>query len=369
MLKVLFDYSGFEESYGGVVRYQTELIRNLPVDVMAKISLAATPHKTLQQPPFSFPAAKQTVADFMPGVKFPGKRRLYLQLAQIFPNKYPSAELSNRRLFERLLADGDFDVLHLTGPHRYSSGWQRVAGKKAITVTVHDLVPELFWHDKRVWLERKEVLSAADFVIAVSENTKRDLIELYGVPSKKISVVYHGIGTQEFMSCLKSDKQSKLGKEEYLLYVGKRGGYKNYDWFEHAVQPWLRKKSGRKILTADGCLSDAELVQLYAGAFAYVCPSHYEGFGMPVLEAMTVGCPAVLARTASLPEIGGSAARYFESENADELLLRLNELEDVETRTTQIEAGLKRAAEFSWTKCANETVKVWQTAVTAHNAK
>lgn len=376
-MRILYDSLGFEEPWGGVPRYLVELLRHLPGDCVPGLAVAGTPHAALQAPPFGIPPARQCVAEFCPGISFPGKRRLYLGLARTCPWLWPSAELANARLFARMLRGGGFDVLHLTAPHRYGRAWRKAAGRVPIVVTVHDLIPERVLGDARTRAERAAVLAAASGVIAVSRATRDDLVRTYGLDGRKIAVVHHGVDSGAFVN-----GDGPRGAGDFLLYVGKRDGYKNWAAFVRQAAPWVCGAAGRGIVCVGSpfraderralralglegraearSATDAELKSLYRTAFAYVCPSTHEGFGLPVLEAMAAGCPAVLSDIPVMREVGGDAALYFSGGEA--LGAALATLRHPGARDEFVGRGVVRARSFTWERCARETAEVYRRA-------
>ena len=252
-------------------------------------------------------------------------------------------------------------------------------------ITVYDMIHEKFTES---FLERdntREIkahaVRRADHVICISENTRRDLIELLGVPEEKTSVVYLGYS----LATKKTADESTVNEAPYILYVGQRGGYKNFEGL-------LRAFGGSPLLKNGFCLicfggggftarefelmgllniptgrvkymagDDNILAGLYAAASIFVYPSLYEGFGIPPLEAMSFGCPVVCANTSSLPEVVGDAAELFNP--ADEASM-CKALEFVVTSKDRasflIERGHERCNQFSWEKCASETLDVYK---------
>ena len=275
------------------------------------------------------------------------------------------------------------DVLLHVGPHHYK-GLPGV-GKKSVMV-VHDLIPEVVWGDEGVRAERKRALAAVDAVIAVSGTTKNDLVREYGVDPEKIRVVYHGCPRYDREMC----ERPMSVRGPYLLYVGKRNEYKRFRWFLRAVAPLMWRYPRLRIqCTGDsfcrrewawiivlGLLgrvtvrrfADEEMPSVYAHAEALVYPSVYEGFGLPVLEAMAAGCPVVISRSSCLPEVAGDSAAYFEADSANSLhravsaLIRHDE-ESERLRTELISRGRERAKRFSWESCARETASVLRSVI------
>ncbi len=278
--------------------------------------------------------------------------------------------------------DGDYDVLLHVGPHIYD-GLPPKDGRRSVMV-VHDLIPEILWKDACVREERKRALAAADEVIAVSGWTKADLLREYGVDPKKIHVIYHGVPAIQ-REVEENAVACPYNSGSYLLYVGKRNEYKRFRWFLRAVAPLMWLHPGLRILctgepfcrrewawiVALGLLGRVktkrfaadEMYSVYANAAALIYPSVYEGFGLPVLEAMSAGCPVVCSRSTCLPEVAGDAAVYFQADDADDLrrvvggLISRNE-ECEKRRAELVRKGGERAKLFSWEKCTHETAAV-----------
>lgn len=375
-VRILYDNGAFCQTYGGVSRYYAELMRHLPKDCQPVLTMSSTYNRYLQVAPYSLPRMRQSVHDFVRdycgGRYWPGISHLYRVLATISPRRFPSGERENDRLLEAAITKGDFDVFHVTAPNYYGTTWKKVVGQKPIVTTVHDLVFDEIYHDKRTIRGHQELFAAASAIIAVSQHTKDRVIERYGVPEGKITVVYHGFGG------LEGEGSGGLEGEgsAYLLYVGRRGGYKNWDWFLKAVAPMLGEtlelvctgdpfsgeeqvligQLGVKKWVRQAYVSDEEMLRLLAHASAFVYPSRYEGFGMPILDAWAVGCPVVLSRASCFPEIGGDAAEYFELDDAKSLVAAIERAKEGKT----VEKGRQRLKDFSWEKCAAETAAVYR---------
>ena len=378
-MKVLYDSSAFLEPVGGVSRYFSELIKHLPEDIEWEIPAKATNNAYLQAAPFNVPTADYSFRHFFPDVSFRGKSIVYSILSRI--GLFKSMELVNARCFAEALKKDNFDVLHLTGPHGCGTAWRKYRGKAKIVVTIHDLIPDKMWGGSvgaRVRRQRKYDLARCDEIIAVSEYTKRDLMKLYGIDESKITVVHHGFDVST--DARERTESRNVIARKFILYVGKRGGYKNSEFFLNNVTSLLKADPKLKIVMTGKPLDvseiklceecgiadriearmfdECELRWLYANAECFVYPSKYEGFGIPVLEALAAGCPTVLARATCFPEVGGDAALYFDPDDGEEMRTAIKEGMGAR-RSELISKGLERVKLFTWDKCASETVAVY----------
>lgn len=377
---MLYDGNGFRMKHGGVARYFAEMIKRLPPEFPWELAMENTITPYLMEPPFNLPRNPQTVQDFVSvvlhGRDFKGVRLLHEFLARLFPRRFPSGDVANGRALRAAAKRGDFDVFHLTDPHPAKPYWRRVARGRPIVATVHDLIPETLWGLEHVRRCRTALLSEAAHIIAVSENTKRDVIRVYGTPEGKISVVHHGHLPAAGASALTDPP-----RRPYLLFVGKRDGYKRFAFMAEAVSAVLRKLDLFLFCTGDSFsdgelamldrlgirdrvvqrfVPDAEMPALFAGALAFVYPSEYEGFGIPILDAFAAGCPVVLSDCSCFPEVGGDAALYFGRNDGDALCAHVENLFRSEPlRRDMIGRGRKRAALFTWEECAGRTAEVY----------
>jgi glycosyltransferase involved in cell wall biosynthesis len=294
-----------------------------------------------------------------------------------------SAWWSLARYLSRTHSMSNADVVHNTFylPH----GLTPAGGTKRI-VTVHDMIPELMPHTRRrldrITLKRRYVASA-DHIICVSEATKQDLIKVYGIPKAPISVVHHGVDPR-----FRPDvERAEFLPEHYVLHVGHRAHYKDADAFFRAFARIANDYPDLQLLCVGGdgfsvdesrrlvdlgirdrvsqrYLPDTLMASAYAHAEAFVFPSHFEGFGLPALEAMACGTPVVLAAATSLPEVGGDAAEYFEPGSDEDLADVLRRLMADPVRQKDLRRkGLARAAKFSWGRTAERTADAYRQAV------
>jgi len=256
-------------------------------------------------------------------------------------------------------------------------------------VTVHDLVRNYFGFTKETLSERIllkldiRYIKRASHIIAVSQNTRNDLITYLKIPDNKISVIYNGIDHSLF-----KPYNVKPLDEPYILYVGSERPRKNLDRLFEAFAklkkefPELklvkvgvsgrsekyRKNTIKKLaslgITEDVIfidhVSELELAYYYSSAQLLAYPSLYEGFGLPPLEAMTCGCPVVTSNTSSLPEVVGEAGIMVDPHDTDSLAQAMRQvLTDSELRDNMIRKGLEQSKRFSWEKTAEQTLEVY----------
>lgn len=248
--------------------------------------------------------------------------------------------------------------------------------KVKIVVTIHDMIHELFENKlpdaKKTISWKKRFIYESDIIIAVSENTKKDILKFYpDINPQKIKVIYEG------GICNKNvDKIAKL-PERYILYVGKRGNYKNFIFFLISIIKILKERDINLVCVGGGKFNEEEkeLIQkyeienkvkwmectenelndVYQKAIAFVYPSLYEGFGIPILEAFTNGCPVVCSSTSCFPEIAGDAALYFDPGNQKDICEKiLLIIDDKRVRENCVDKGKRRNEFFSWKKMGQE---------------
>ena len=264
-------------------------------------------------------------------------------------------------------------------------------------MTVHDLIFERY--PQHHTLANRSFLRVAmplfvrraDAIIAVSRHTQQDLLELYGTPTQKVFVVEEGIEGR-FRPALEEEirqvKEKHGIRRPYLLMVGTLEPRKNHQLafealarlkaggFSHCLVVaggggWLFDDVQRKVdqlqLAADvlfaGRVPEEDLPALYSGADCFLMPSLYEGFGIPVLEAMACGTPVVCSKASSLPEVASTAARYIELMTGEALANTVRQvLSNPETSEQMRTEGLRQAARFCWRVAAVQTVNVYRSA-------
>jgi mannosyltransferase len=244
-------------------------------------------------------------------------------------------------------------------------------------VSVYDFTYERYGGGLARYVHTTQKLASlrrADAVLCISDATKRDVLEFCpGIDPARLHVTHLGVDTRLFFP----DAATTASQETTVLFVGQRTGYKRFDLAAEAVRRCQRLRLGvvgpvlseaeRNMLQEKlgsrwhefGPVSAAELRRLYASVFAFIFPSDYEGFGLPVLEAMACGCPVIAADLSSLPEVGADAALYATEQRADAYAQLLDKLGDSAARLARVRAGIVRAAEFSWSKTFDKTVSVY----------
>ncbi|MBD2773419.1 glycosyltransferase [Iningainema tapete] len=242
----------------------------------------------------------------------------------------------------------------------------------------HDMIPELMGWDLRnpMWREKHYGIKHAAAYIAVSENTARDLVKCFPhITLDSVIVAQNGVDHKTFAVATQekiNQFKTKYGiVKPYFILVGAGSGYKNSILFFKAFTQLATKQGFDIVCTGSGGvlapewrvytsgstvhmlqLSDEELATAYSGAVALVYPSKYEGFGLPVLEAMACSCPVITCQVASIPEVAGEAAIYVKDNDVDGLANALCEVQKPHVRNSLISQGLEQAKQFYWSKMA-----------------
>jgi len=262
---------------------------------------------------------------------------------------------------------------------------------------VYDMIPEVFNFDtlnQRGWTEKEIAIAFAKKFLCISYSTANDLSGFYPeISETDISVAHCGLDHEVFFQRSEKDCEEilkKIGiKSNFYLFVGERvqhAGYKNSSLFFNAIDQL--KSDSASILFVGGSesieesiksripshfqyahcfLSDAELAEIYSSAKCLIYPSLYEGFGMPVVEAMACGCPVITTQHGSLREAGGDAACYISGHSVDELVLAIDKMDDSEYRQSCIKKGIKHASSFHWNDMANNFKKMIEDIYISHS--
>ncbi|MDD5131465.1 MAG: glycosyltransferase family 1 protein [bacterium] len=357
-MKIFYDgYIYTYKKYGGINRIFTELADSL-----------GGPGKGNQIYRFRFSDNKTAVSCFYQVPKLGGLMR-----------RYDNMILAGRiRKFRP-------DIYH-TSYYRLPV---EIPGKKIVTVydLIHEKYPQYFSKPEVFLNQKKASIEAADMLLAISETTRRDLIEYYRLAPEKVTVIYLA-ASHVFSRVTAEEKQlfqqaNNLTKP-FLLYVGQRKGYKNYLTLLQVYSKWSSNREvdlisvgGEAGLSPEEAkiirdcnlkgsvrmlagMGDQQLRLYYGTALAFVYPSYYEGFGLPVLEAMACGTPVLLAKSPSLEEVAAKAGLYFTPLSAQELHSKLEELVNSENLRNQLSLqGLMRSQEFNWEKTCADTYNAY----------
>jgi len=356
MMRVLFDNEIFLiQKYGGATRYFYELIRRLPANDVAVLLYMG---KFINEYGLENHAENFAV--------FSGRK------IKSIPKTKLISRIIQKPLFEKFAARQDFDLLHQTYFNDIS-----VPKKFKRIITLHDFTHEKLGEnfsglDKTVE-QKKKAIEKADGIICVSESTKNDLNSMYDTTGKKIRVVYHG-------NSLRYENPGKpIVGRPYLLYVGDRRAYKNFGILIKSFSanrnlrdnyalvccgggPFTKKEKeeidslglGSNFMQTEAY--DVKIANLYRYASAFIFTSKYEGFGIPIIEAMYNRCPVLASNVSSLPEVGADAALYFNPDSPEDLNNKLTSLlSDKELRNRLVAKGIEHEKFFSWDKCAAET--------------
>jgi len=262
---------------------------------------------------------------------------------------------------------------------------KKLAPPSARTIlSVFDMVHEKFPHfcsrrDRTARVKRAAV-ERADHIICISENTRRDLLGMLSPEPSRVSVVHLGYTIGEAPA-----GEFRPVPEPYLAFVGLRGGYKNFAGLLRAYAastllkssfrivcfgggPWTKPElrlieelriPRERVVRIDG--DDDRLAALYRHAEAFIYPSLYEGFGMPLLEAMACGCPVICSRASAFPEVCGDAAAYFDPGDSESIRSVLERtLMSRESLISLAARGRERINRFSWDQCAAATAAVYE---------
>jgi glycosyltransferase involved in cell wall biosynthesis len=356
-MKILYDYQiFFLQKYGGISTYFANLVKYLNKEFVTSNVYAPLYQSKIFQ--------DLNLKEFIHGKKIEEIPRFSTKLIKTF----------NELFFEIYLKKYKPDIIH----HTYFEKKFSFNKIKKI-ITVYDCIHEKFYNIKN---HKKKSIESADHVICISKNTQKDLLEIYGINENKTSVVYLG---SCFSNNINNFNSINLKKDSYILFVGNRFRYKNFINFIKSIslskllknniyivcfgiypfskyeKDFFTKESidVNKIKFIYG--DNRTLQDLYSNAMMLVYPSLYEGFGLPVLEAMSLGCPVVCSYNSSLNEVGGEAVEYFDPKNIYDIRLSIERVYSSQLlRNKMIAKGLKQSAKFTWENCANQTLSVYK---------
>ncbi|CAM4096338.1 glycosyltransferase family 1 protein [Gillisia limnaea] len=353
-MKVLIDNQIFEQQkFGGISRYFNMLERGN--DAVQKMELFTD--------------------------QSPKKKEFYQRVQSkltrtLFNGKQPKANKYD--FYNSQIRDLQFDVFHPTYYGNYFLNYL----KTPFVVTVYDMIHEKYaeyFGNSRDSFNKRNLCNSASKIIAISNSTKKDLIDIFNIPKEKIEVIY--LAT-DYASIISIKPKFDID-HPYVLFTGNRSAYKNFLTFLISVAPilknnkdlhlvctgpdftaienrWIEELEIKSKVNSYFCQSDGELVHLYTNAECFVFPSLYEGFGFPLLEAFACNCPVISSPGGSLKEIAGNAAIYFDPKDIKSIRNTIqNVISDSTLKLDLIEAGKIRLKDFSWEKCRKETMDLY----------
>jgi glycosyltransferase involved in cell wall biosynthesis len=364
-MNLLYDHSIFRlQRYGGISRYFFELITRLSNKTDVEINLFEGFH-------INEYGLSNHKSDFslyngykVPEIKYTGD----------------AFEIINKLWFDNIYSKSNFDIYH---PTYYRKDLNKFK-KSPIVQTVYDMIHELYsgqFLDSKSVIEAKKIsVDSADIIICISENTKKDLIRMYNIHENKIKVIYLANSLQPSKSMPFKELEIKYNiKKPYILHVGVRGGYKNFSllldvYTSHFSDKFDLVSFGEnrlEIINKSSLLKNVFLVKghdnllasLYQNAFCLVYPSLYEGFGIPLLESMALGCPVIASNASSIPEVVGNSGILFDPHSQNELISAIESLYDESNRNKLIKLGFEQEKKFSWDKTANDTLKIYKSII------
>ncbi|MDJ0887822.1 MAG: glycosyltransferase family 1 protein [Desulfobacterales bacterium] len=385
-LKVLYEPEIFlNKAYGGVARYFAELIHHYSSDsdIDATLPILFTDnhylHRFFKNRFFHFKSDLSHVDTESNKIYHTIIKRKFSKFAKRIKKQ------SNHYIHKAAFTRRNFDLCHFT---YYNRGVLDQIRDTPVVITIYDMIyelfPENFKFDREFASNKAAMINRADKIIAISHNTKKDLMRLFNVNSSKIDVIYLGCS----LSTPKIQKKGTLAlPDNFILYVGKRRGYKNFDKFLNAAATLLRQRQSIHLVCAGGRVfqpeelelfhslginhkihqifpTDSELAELYTRANFFVFPSRYEGFGLPLVEAFSCHCPVACSNTGSFPEIARDGALFFDPEDEQSIQDAMIELLDNPSlKSRLIQNGLSRMKTFTWANTADETKATYKSII------
>lgn len=371
-MKVLFDHQCFvNQEYGGISRYFVEIWKEFNISNLVEVdtTISYSNNEYLSE------ITKMKYHQFLNGIDFKGKRILMNILNTSFSfSKYGAK---------------DYDIFHAT---YYDPYFLNLIDKKPFVITFYDAIHVILGDkysilkDKRLLENQKKVLNQASAILAISENTKRDLVNYYNIPDSKVFVTH--LSSNEF-DLIAADKYTIDIPSRYILFVGTRDFYKNFTFFVESIKNLLIQNDLYLVCAGGGTfnvdeinlfkklhlssrikfyqVNNLSLPKLYMNALVFAFPSLYEGFGIPVLEAMYCNCPVAVSNVSSLPEVGGGACAYFNPNDSESIANSIAKIIlDSDYRDGLIKSGQSQIKNFSWNSTAMKTIEVLETVLDKH---
>lgn len=366
-MRIAFDHQIFGwQEYGGISRYSLELAMALSSYCCQEVGIVC-------------PLYINRYLDEAPaGLLLNGRR------VPVFRRSGRIYRLLNSVLAAPTMRRFRPDIVHETYFSKRPSAPRGAATVLTVYDMIHERFPENFSPADPTRSEKAAAVCRADHVICISEQTRTDLIELLDVSPEKTSVVHLGFSLSRSAD-MPAGGCCKLAERPFLLYVGQRAGYKNFEGLLRAYAGSLRLRADFDLVCFGGgpfttkeldlmsslgahqanvrqmSGDDALLESYYRNALAFIYPSRYEGFGIPPLEAMSFGCPVVCSNVSSIPEVVGEAAESFDPTSVESIRTSIERVVDDEGwRRELIQRGAVRHKAFSWNRCGEETLQIYR---------
>jgi glycosyltransferase involved in cell wall biosynthesis len=367
MIKIAYDYQIFgAQKYGGISRYFYELAKNLNRIEDCDVSLIA---------PAYINSYIEHNADSpkVIGHRAPACRGSWL------PYRFYNILSSPRKI--RALHP---DIVHET--YYWAKGSTAQGARTVLTVfdMIHELFPAQFRKNDKTAALKARAVSRADHVICISKETQSDLINILNIHPQKTSVIHLGFQ----LTSNHGQINTQILKRPYLLYVGNRRGYKNFEALLEMYGQNAQLRNDYDLVAFGGGQfasdevetikklnislnqvhqlegNDSLLTQLYFAASVFVYPSLYEGFGIPPLEAMSLQCPVASSNAGAMPEVLGDAVAFFDPNSIESMTSAIeNIINDGSYRSTLIARALEKTRQYSWGQCGLETLSVYKSLV------
>lgn len=357
-MKVLFDHQIFlSQRYGGISRYFNEVLKadGIRAEVISTDIFSVNSRYTLVE-------------------RIANKARVLAGTydSYLLRKKYP------KQLFS-LLDKGEYDIFHPTYYDTYFLNYIKSPFVVTVYDMIHELYPESFIDFDIVSSNKRILCDKASHILAISQTTKNDLVDLFNINPNKITVTL-------LASDFSSIDPSPIGNNDlsdYILFTGVRAGYKNFYFFVRSIRELLIENKHLSLVCTGASFNkqelklfedlgisrkvkhvtihnDNQLAWLYKQARCFVFPSLYEGFGIPLLEAFAMGCPVASSNAGSLSEVGMNAPVYFNPKNYTEIQSAIASLLYNESaRKDAINKGYVVFQQYSWDRCRKETESVY----------
>ncbi len=375
-MKILYDYQAFDiQRSGGVSNVFSLLLEEMKKRESVSVGIAST--SNLYMLAQGYPTSDQTLERLIAAGKIDGSTK--------------SSDIDwknvNKIYSKNMIKKGDYDVFH---PTHYNPYFLEYGVKKPYVVTVHDLAFErlrnyIQFNESMCLADfdnRRDIMAAASKVVAISEATKKDIMDIYKVPESKIDIVYNA-----YRELPENYEYNKPFNFPYILYIGTRQGPLNYKCFIpffNQIVPFMKEHKDFKLICTGTKFSKFELDMfrqygledrvenhylnedglnnLYHHAFCFVFPSEFEGFGLPILEAYKNDCPALLNNIPVFHEVAGDCGQYFDitdGKSLNESLERLFEMKE-DDRNSLILKQKERLPLFTAGKMAEGYINVYK---------